>query len=200
MNLRFLRFAATLSLLLCLAPCKLESAVIRKGKLSKDRPHAATVQSASSHSVLPKKGDIAVVVEGEDAQYVRMTEAMIVDSLVNHGYRVVDEAKMKKIRAAAAKARAARLALEGNVEGILKISSGYNAAATIVATVRAGQPRENEFNLYTGTASVVLMAVTSNGTKLGGKTAQGKQVGYTEDETQQKAIYSAVEAGMAQMF
>ena len=120
--------------------------------------------------------------------------------LVSHGYRVVDEAKMKKIRAAAAKAKAARLALEGNVEGILKISSGYSAAATVVARVQAGKPVQNEFELYTCTSSVALMAVTSNGTKLGGKTAQGKQVGYTEDEAQQKAIDAAVASGMAQMF
>lgn len=156
--------------------------------------------TANNRSVLPKKGDIAVLVEGYDAQHVRMAEAMIIEALASRGYRVVDEAKMKRIRAAAAKAKAARLALEGNVEGILKINASYNAAATVIARVQAGEPVVNEFNLYTGTASAAIIAVTSRGVKLGGKSAMGKQVGYTLDEAQQKAIDAAVSSGMAQLF
>ena len=60
--------------------------------------------TANNRSVLPKKGDIAVLVEGYDAQHVRMAEAMIIEALASHGYRVVDEAKMKRIKAAAARA------------------------------------------------------------------------------------------------
>ena len=156
--------------------------------------------TANNRSVLPKKGDIAVLVECYDAQHVRMAEAMIIEALASHGYRVVDEAKMKRIRAAAAKAKAARLALEGNVEGILKINASYNAAATVIARVQAGEPVVNEFNLYTGTASAAIIAVTSRGVKLGGKSAMGKQVGYTLDEAQQKAIDAAVSSGLAQLF
>lgn len=156
--------------------------------------------AAASAAVLPNKGDIAVVVNGGNPQHVAMAEAAIVDELVNHGYRVVDEARMKKIRAASAKAKADRLAMQGNFGAIMKINASYNAAATVVARVEAGRPVLNEFQLYTGTASAAIMAVTSNGTKLGGKTAQGKQVGYTPDEAQQKAIDAAVQAGLAQIF
>lgn len=193
---RFLRCFAALCLLLCL-PLGAESAGL-KGKLGGGGGSSAP--QPVNRPVLPRTGDIAVVVDGSDAQHVMTAEASIIEMLVSRGYRVVDEAKMKKIRAAAAKAKAARLALEGNVEGILKINSGYSAAATIVARVQAGKPVVNEFELYTCTSSAAIMAVTSRGTKLGGKTAQGKQVGYTEDEAQQKAIDAAVQAGMSQMF
>ena len=154
----------------------------------------------NDRQVLPKRGDIAVVVTGDNPQHVRITESIIVEMLANNGYRVVDEAKMRRIRQAAARAKAARYALEGNVEAILKINASYSAAATVIARVQAGWPVVNEFGLYTGTSSVALMAVTSGGRKLGGKTSMGKQVGYTEDEAQYKSISAAVESGMYQMF
>lgn len=170
-----------------------------KGKLSSGGSSALAVRT-SSRSVLPAKGDIAVIADGGAEQYYgSVAESMIVESLVGRGYRVVDEAKMKKIRAAAAKNKAARLALEGNVEGILKINASYSAAATIVARVQTGKAVLNEFNLYTATSSVSIMAVTSNGTKLGGKTVMGKAVGYTEDEAQYNALSSAVESAMEQL-
>ena len=153
-----------------------------------------------NRAVLPNTGDIGVIVDGPDPQHNAIAEAMIIEELAANGYRVVDEARMKKLRAAAARAQAARYALEGNVSAILKLNGTYNAAAIVVARVRAGRPVVNEFKLYTGTASAAIIAVTSKGTKLGGKTAQSKAVGYTIDETEVKAIEQAVQDGMAQMF
>ena len=153
-----------------------------------------------NRQILPNTGDIGVIVDGPDPQHNAIAEAMIVEELAANGYRVVDEARMKKLRAAAARAQAARYALEGNVSAIMKLNGSYNAAAIIVARVRAGYPVVNEFRLYTGTASAAIMAVTSKGTKLGGRTAQSKAVGYTIDETEIKAIETAVQEGMAQMF
>ena len=195
-----LRFVAALCLALCLMSPGAEAAMVRqeKAKRSVKKP-APAAQAVSEHSVLPKAGDIAVVVEGAD-EYKARAETLIVEMLVQRGYRVVNEAKMKSIRAAAARAQAARMALEGNVEGIMRISSGYSVAATVVAHISAGQAKENSFGLCTGTASAEIMAVRSNGMKLGGKTSQSKQVGFTEDETLRKAVDAAVEAGMAQMF
>lgn len=150
--------------------------------------------------VLPNTGDIGVVVEGPNAMHVATAEAMIIEELAANGYRVVDEARMKKLRAAAARAKAVRYALEGNISALLKLNGSYNATATIVARVQAGQPVVNEFKLYTATATSAMIAVTSKGTKLGGKTAQGKAVGYTREEAQQNAIESAIREGLAQMF
>lgn len=58
----------------------------------------------------------------------------------------------------------------------------------------------NDFRLYTGTASVVLLAVTSGGKKLGGRTADAKFVGYPIEETMRKSLYEAVRNGMQQFF
>ena len=68
------------------------------------------------------------------------------------------------------------------------------------ARVHAGKAVQNQFGLYTGTASITLLAVTSNGTKLGGRTASAKEVAYTEYETLMKCIESAVDEGMKQMY
>ncbi|MBQ9420018.1 MAG: hypothetical protein IJU31_06570 [Synergistaceae bacterium] len=153
-----------------------------------------------NRAVLPNTGDIGVIVDGPDPQHNAIAEAIIIEELAANGYRVVDEARMKKLRAAAAKAQAARYALEGNVSAIMKLNGSYNAAAIVVARVRAGRPVVNEFKLYTGTASAAVIAVTSKGTKLGGKTAQSKTVGYTIEETEINAVEAAVRDGMAQMF
>ena len=176
-----------------------DAAMLRKGKLS-DANYDNKADRSLNRPVLPKKGDIAVIVEGSDSQLVAVAEALIIEELVSNGYRVVDEAKMKRIRAAAARAQAARYALEGNIVGILKINGTYNAAATVIARVRAGRPERNEFRLYTGTATAAIIAVTSGGVKLGGKTAQSKAVGYTLDETEYNAVKAVVQDGMSQMF
>ena len=151
-------------------------------------------------AVLPKKGDIAVLVEGDDEQQVKMAEAQIINSLVSHGYRVVDEAKMKKMKMASARTQAARLAMQGNFAAIFKINTSYSVGASIVARVQAGDPVQNEFKLYTGDAVVSVIAATSGGVTLGGKTSMVKQLGYTQYEAKMKAIQNAVEDAMNQMY
>ena len=169
----------------------------------KKRKSSSASTSSSSQvrdSVLPKRGDIAIVVEGDDDQHVRVAETKIIDSLIAHGYRVVDEKKMRAARAAAVKAQAYRLAMQGNYNAIFKLNASYSCAATVLAKVQAGQAVQNQFGLFTGNASISIIAVTSNGTKLGGKTAFSKEVAFTEYETLMKCIESAVEEGMKQMY
>ena len=193
---RFKKIFAVVLIITLVMTCGAEAAKKKKSKKSAQAQAVSTVPA----SVLPKRGDIAVVVEGDDEQHVSITEAKIIDSLVQHGYRVVDEKKMKAIKAAAVRAQAARYALQGNVEGILRLNGSYSCAATVVARVQAGKPVQNQFKLYTGNASVAILAVTSRGTKLGGKTAMSKEVAFSEYETQVKAIEAAVEDGMSQMY
>ncbi|MBR1417469.1 MAG: hypothetical protein IJ576_00730 [Synergistaceae bacterium] len=159
----------------------------------------ANINADANNAVLPSRGDIAVIAEGPDEHKARV-ETNIVDILTKRGYRVVNEAKMKAIRAAAARAQAARYALYGEFDKILKISSSYSVAATVIAHVTPGGAKENSFGLCTGTATAEIMAVKSNGIKLGGKTASSKQVGYTEEETLQKAVDDAVIKSMEQLF
>ena len=183
-------------------PLESQAGIRLKGKLS-----GSSVSSSSNNNyapqsdrrILPRRGDIAVIVEGDDRQHVAIAEAMIIEELINRGYRVVDEAKMKRIKMAAARAKAAQYAWEGNIAGLLKLNGNYSVSATILARVRAEYPRENEFQLYTGTASVVLMAVAGP-KKLGGRTADSKVVAYSIEETMRKSLYEAVQNGMQQFF
>ena len=172
----------------------------KKTKKSSAAKNTTVDTSTEPDSVLPKRGDIAIVVEGDDEQFVKIAESKIIDSLISHGYRVVDEAKMKQAKLAATRAQAARYAMQGNVAAILKLNHNYSCAATVIARVQVGSPVQNQFNLYTGNASIAILAVTSNGTKLGGKTSLSKQVAYTEYETQVKSVEAAVEEGMAQLY
>ena len=151
-------------------------------------------------SVLPKRGDVAVLVEGSDDQQKSIAEVQIVNSLTAHGYRVVDEKKMKAMKMAAVRAQAARLAAQGNFSAIFKLNASYSVGATIVAHIQAGQPTQNQFKLYTGDATAAIMAATSGGVTLGGRTAMSKQVGYSAYEAQMKAIQAAVEDGMSQLY
>ena len=172
-------------------------------KTKKKRSSSSSVSSSSaqaSDSVLPKRGDIAVVVEGDDDQHVSVAETKIINSLIQHGYRVVDEKKMRAARAAAVKAQAYRLAMQGNYNAIFKLNASYSCAATILAKIQSGKAVPNQFGLYTGNASVSLLAITSGGKKLGGKTAFGKEVAFTEYEALMKCIESAVDESMKQMY
>lgn len=167
----------------------------------KRRTSAAAAKTSQPDSVLPKRGDIAVIVEGDDEQHVKIAETKIIDSLTQHGYRVVDEKKMRAARKAAVRAQAYRLAMQGNYNAIFRLSEGhYSCAATVIARVQAGKAVQNQFGLFTGTASVSLIAVTSRGTKLGGKTASAKEVGISDYEALMKCIESSVENGMKQLY
>ena len=173
-----------------------------KGKLSDlydSPPQNNNNVPHSDRRILPRRGDIAVIVEGDDRQHIAIAEVMIIDELINRGYKVVDEAKMKRIKMAAAKAKAAQYAWEGNIEGLLKLNGNYSVSATVLARVRAEYPRKNEYRLYTGTASVTLMAV-AGAKKLGGRLADSKVVGYTVEETMRKSLQEAVQSGMQQFF
>lgn len=187
------------SLLLILAVSSTsEATMLKKGKLPDQYPDESKQQQ--HHKILPKRGDIAVIVQGDNKMHVSAAEAMIIQELVKHGYRVVDEKKMKAARAAAVRAQAYRLAMQGNYNAIFKLNAHYSCAATILAKVQAGKPVNNELGVFTCTSSISLFAVTSSGVKLGGDTAQGKALGYTEDEAQQNAVNDAVRNALSQIF
>ena len=160
-----------------------------KGKLSDlaDTPSYSNSNSSVNNSdrrILPKRGDVAVIVEGDDRQHTAIAESMIIEELISRGYRVVDEAKMRRIKMAAARAKAAQYAWEGNIAGLLKLNGSYSVSATILARVRS---------------SIVLMAVAGP-KKLGGRTAAGKSIGYSVEEAMRKSLYEAVQNGMQQFF
>lgn len=193
-------FTIRVILFVCLITCIFTCYEVYEAEAaSKRRAKKTQTNSSSEQSVLPKKGDIAVLVEGPE-EYKSRAEATIINILVNRGYRVVDEAKMKRIRAASARAQAARYALYGEFDKILKINGSYSVAATVIANIVPEQTRENRIKLFTGTASVSIIAVKSNGIKLGGKTSESKQVGYTEAEAIRKAVDAAIQEGMLQLF
>ena len=146
-----------------------------------------------AEAALPKSS-FAVLANGPSAQHTKSTEALITRQLLAKGYKVVDPKKLDAIR----RDRAARLALEGNVDAILKLSSGHGATM-IVVQVEAGRPVVNEFKLYTGTASLAVTVGAPNGSIIYADTVSGKQVGYTPDEAAQKSIESAATRAVAKM-
>ena len=192
--------------LICANPEETDAEIRLKGKLSGGsnnsssyNDYGGSYSSNPDRRILPRRGDIAVIVEGENRQHVAIAEAMIIEELINRGYRVVDEAKMKRIKMAAARAKAAQYAWEGNIAGLLKLNGNYSVAATVLARVQAEYPRINDYDLYTGTSSVVLMAVAGP-KKLGGRPADGKSIGYSIEEAMRKSLYEAVLNGMQQFF
>ncbi len=192
-----------MSVMIFLVSSFAEAGILLKGKLpggarESNQQTYSDVQN-SDRRILPRHGDIAVIVQGEDSHHVAIAEAMIIEELINRGYRVVDEAKMKRIKMAAARAKAAQYAWEGNIEGLLKLNGNYSVAATVIARVRAETPELNEYELYTGTASVAIMAV-SGPKKLGGRTAEAKPSGFSIDEAMRKSLQEAVRNGMQQFF
>ena len=155
-----------------------------KKKIPGPPPRNEALRSAP----LPKKGSIAVLVNGSSPQHAESALSIMIQQLTAKGYKIVDQNKLAQIR----RSKAAQYALEGNVDAIMKLSSQYGISTTVTVTVTAGEPVENEFKLQTGTASAAVRAISSGGVMLYGDTVSGKQVGYTPDEASQKALEAAI--------
>jgi len=154
---------------------------------------AGIFASHAAEAALPNNS-FAVLANGPSAQHTKSSEAIITSQLLAKGYKVVDPKKLEAIK----RDRIARLALAGDVDAILKLSSGHGATM-IVVQVEAGRPVVNEFNLYTGTSSLAVTVGAPNGSIIYASTAMGKQVGYTPDEAAQKAIEAAATRAVAGM-
>ena len=164
-----------------------------KSKLNPPVSQAGSSAPAPAQKpALPKKGDIMAVVDGSDDQHRSIIESVMVQELKNRGYRVVDEKKMKQASQSAAARKAVQLALAGDMAGLAKLSGSYNASAVIALRVEAGEPRENEFGLFTGTASVTYVVRISGGAQsTGSGSASAKKVGYTEEEAARLSVEEA---------
>lgn len=194
-NTRFCRIVLSLLLVVSIAGMSC-AAMLRSPREDSDSRESRRRRGPG----LPNIGKIAVLADATDAQHAALAEAIIIDELVANGYTVLDDATLGKIHRVAARENAIIHAFGGNVAGVANIGRSNDAAYTILARVKAGRPEVNEARLYTGTASAVVMAISSQGDKIGGRSISGKAVGYTVDEAREKALEKAVIDGLNQLF
>lgn len=151
--------------------------------------------SASAFASIPTKGSIAILAIGSSEQHAASVASILTRELVANGYKVVDPDTLSAIR----RNKAARLALDGNVDAIMKLGKQYGFSTMITAQLEAGRPVVNEFDLYTGTSSIAIMVMSSGGQMIYADTVMGKQVGYTRDEAAQKSIEAAAKSAVNRM-
>jgi hypothetical protein len=149
----------------------------------------------TAESAIPKKGAIVVLVKGPSQKHVESATAIIIRELKAKGYNVVDQKRRDAIRSS----KAAALALDGNVEAIMKLGSQFGFSTFIGVHAEADEPRMNEFELYTGTATLSFVATSSNGNHIGGDTFSAKQVGYSIAEAEQKSLEAAAKIATAKL-
>jgi hypothetical protein len=154
--------------------------------------HASLSAEAAA---IPKNGSIAILTSGSSQQHAASAASILTQQLIARGYKVVDPDRLNAIR----RGKAAALALAGDVDAIMKLSSQYGFSTMITVAVEAGVPVENEFKLFTGTSSAAVMATGSNGSRLYADTVPGKQVGYTPSEAAQKSLEAAVKLAADKM-
>lgn len=140
---------------------------------------------------LPKGKAIAMVIyensqdpfqQGLD---IGSAEAVVSRILLDKGYPLVNQGQLKKIK----ESKAAMLALDGNVEGILKLGSAYNVRIFVTGKVARHRPIKNPMGTYTATAAIAVRAYsTSNGKYLFSDAAEGKALGGSPDEASEKAL------------
>ncbi|MDR1620853.1 MAG: hypothetical protein LBS00_00600 [Synergistaceae bacterium] len=136
---------------------------------------------------LPKKGSIAVLVKGVSEQHNALVAALVSQRLTAKGYKIADPQTLTAIR----RSKAAMAALDGDVDALIRINSQYQVGTTITINAQAGRSVVNEIDLYTGTASVAVRAV-SGSTVVYSDAVQGKGAGgYTSDEAVELAIEAA---------
>ena len=148
----------------------------------------------AAHAALPN-GSIAILVKSASAQEAAQVASVFTRQLLAKGYKVVDPKKLDAIR----RSKAAALALDGDVDAIMKLSRQYGFSTLITAQSEAGRPVLNEFQLYTGTSSIAVMVTASNGSQIYADTVAGKQVGYTPSEAQQKSLEAAAALAVKRM-
>ncbi len=138
-------------------------------------------------AALPKGRTIAVLVQGVPA-HAASARAIFLRALLDGGYKAVDEKQLERIRAS----KAAALALDGNVEAILKLGRTYGFGVLVSGRITVPPAVKNEFGLFTATATAAVSACTaSNGRQILAGTESAKEIGYTSDEAAQKAAESA---------
>lgn len=142
---------------------------------------------------LPKGKTIAVLVQGVPA-HAASARAIFLRALLDGGYKAVDEKQLERIRAS----KAAALALDGNVEAILKLGRTYGFGILVSGRITVPPAVKNEFGLFTATATAAVSACTaSNGRQILAGTESAKEIGYTSDEAAQKAAESAARLASA---
>lgn len=156
----------------------------------------------AAEGALPKKGTVAVIIhEGAESldgagQSLGTAEARVMEILLQQGYSVVNPKKMEELR----RSKAARLALDGDVEAILRLGSQYGVAFFVSGRAKLPQPRQNEFGLFTATADVAVEAYsTATGRYVFSGRTSGKQVGYSAGEALEKALMEAAQSMAAQL-
>ena len=141
-----------------------------------------------SEAALPKQGNIVVIVHGQvDSATINYVENIIINRLLGNGYKVVDRELQARIR----REQAARLALDGNVEAIMKLGSrfGYSTLLSVQIAVRH---RSDNYGFHGATASIIAKAnATSNGSIIYAETVSSKEEkGFSNDEVVQLAVES----------
>jgi len=131
---------------------------------------------------LPSDGRVVVILDNH------LAESKIMEALISSGYNVVEREELEKIK----KSQAAILALQGNAEAIMKLGNAYRIAYFVRGKSQFEEPRLNEFNLYTATASLSIQAYrTKDARFLLSQVFSAKAVGYTGEEAQRKALIEA---------
>ncbi len=139
---------------------------------------------------LPKGKTIAVLVKGTQS-HAAAARSILLKGLIDGGYRAVDEKQLERIR----RSKAAALALEGNVEAILKLGRTYGFSVLLSGNMAVPKPVRNEFSLYTATATFSASACySSSGKQIFAGTESAKEIGYTPEEAGQKAAETAARA------
>ena len=153
------------------------------------------ITSAPAFAGIPNSGLVAILAAGWSDLHAATVTSIMAREFMANGYRVV----APDILAAIRRHSEASAALSGNANAIKALSAQYGFSSIVTAQVEAGWPVENEFKLFTGTSSIAVMAMNSDGEMIYADTAMGRQVGYTPDEAAQKSMEAAAQSAVQRM-
>lgn len=155
-----------------------------------------TVSPLQAAPPLPRDKSVAVLVRSPSAQESAAAEAILIGALIDGGFRAVDQRQLERIR----QAKAAALALEGDVEAILELSRSFGFQVLLSGRISVPPPVKNEFGLFTATAELALTAcLGSNGRQIYADATTAKEVGYSAAEAARKALDSATRLAAGRM-
>jgi hypothetical protein len=137
-------------------------------------------------AALPKKGFIAVLVTGPPP-YLTTVDTIVTNRLISSGRKVADKATLERIR----RDKAARLALEGDADAILKLSSKYGYSVLVKVEIADLRAMRDDFGFFKGSAVLNVTAIASDASIIFADTFTKTKPGRTRREVESAALETA---------
>ncbi|MBR0079089.1 MAG: toll/interleukin-1 receptor domain-containing protein [Synergistaceae bacterium] len=146
------------------------------------------------------KEKVTVIAKTPDTVYSDHAENIITELMTQKGYNIIDKINAKKINNNYDRKKIFRKILGNFLSSFLNFDVKNHGISEIIISFNISEPRENEFQFFSATASVTLSIVTPDGEIFSAKTMESNGLSYSGDSAQLKALDNAINSATSELF